>query len=465
MWSLGGSSDDPALIVGNRIVTYEALKRSVEETSEALPKTPGLVLIRAEWSFETVVWHLACLETSTPVLLVDPSLNSERVQQIAEEYEAIRVVNYQVDEFPGYRFEPHDATWHRIRLTGHSTGAVHLIILTSGSTGEPKGVAVTTTALRANIDAIIDRLGIDQNSRGITSLPFQYSFGLSVLHSHLAAGSSIVLTQLRPPTRRFYQLLDECSVTHLAGVSFTFEVLRKQLVKHWPAELRQLAHSGSPMAISLQHELVETAAAHNAEFFAMYGRSELMTRVTAANLVNHREKIGSVGYALSGVSLRSTKGEITVRSPSAMLGYVTSAADLASFEEKNAVEKFHPTGDLGEIDQDGFVWIRGRVSRLCKPLGRRVSLDEVERYLREEFGICALAVGVDERILLGIFDDAEPATVVSILSRTLSLPSSSISALRLAEVPRTSGGKIDYTAAKQLLVDATRPGGNASAVN
>ncbi|WP_144943402.1 class I adenylate-forming enzyme family protein [Kocuria salsicia] len=454
MWPLGGAAEAPALIVDDEVVTYGALAAAVDTVAARVLDKPGLVLLVADWTLDAVILHLACLQTGTPVLLVDPTLETARVLEIVSAYEPRLVVGASADEIPAYAPTGWQDTWLRC-TAAHGTGDAQLIVLTSGSTGEPKGVAVMKDALVANAAAIIDRLEIDAHTRGITSLPLQYSFGLSVLHSHLAAGASLILTRHRPPARRFWELLMSGGVTHLAGITLTFELLERRLAEQWPPSLLQLAHSGAPMSAELQRRLVDTAAANDAAFFAMYGQTEFMTRITAADLVGRPDKVGSVGTALSGIALRVEGGVITVQSPSAMLGYVASAAELAALRDDGVAERFHGTGDLGELDDDGFLWIRGRTSRLCKPLGRRISLDEVERHLREDAGVEAIAVSVADRVLLGVLDDAEPGAVALALAKTLHLPPSAVAASALSVVPRTSGGKIDYATAATALDAAT----------
>lgn len=454
MWPLGGAAKAPALIVDGEVVTYGALAAAVNTVATRVLDKPGLVMLVADWTLNAVILHLACLTTGTPVLLVDPTLETSRVREIASAYQPRLVVGVSADKIPAYTPTGLQDTWLRDGAP-HGTGDAQLIVLTSGSTGEPKGVAVTKEALVANAAAIIDRLGIDAHARGITSLPMQYSFGLSVLHSHLAAGASLVLTRDRPPARRFWELLISEDVTHLAGITFTFELIERRLAERWPPSLLQLAHSGAPMSAEMQHRLVETASANGAAFFAMYGQTEFMTRITAANLVGRPDKVGSVGTALSGIALRVQDGAINVRSPSTMLGYVASAAELAALRNDGVAERFHGTGDLGELDDDGFLWIRGRTSRFCKPLGRRISLDEVERYLSEDAGVQAIAVSVADRLLLGVLDNAEPDAVALALAKTLRLPPSAVAAAALGAVPRTSGGKIDYAMAATVLDAAT----------
>ena len=117
--------------------------------------------------------------------------------------------------------------WQERRLT--TQHALHpelrLLLSTSGSTGSPKLVRLSSTNLQSNAAAIADYLELAGSDRAVTSLPLAYSYGLSVLHSYLEVGASVVLTQRSVIEPAFWSLVRTRSVTSFAAVPHTFALL------------------------------------------------------------------------------------------------------------------------------------------------------------------------------------------------------------------------------------------------
>ncbi|MEW2403454.1 AMP-binding protein [Streptomyces sp. NPDC046862] len=443
-----------AVIAEGETITYGELGRLVDEFAKRhLGQDGALVAIVAEPNLRTIVAYLASFATPSTVMLVDPLSASEALAQTIEAYEPQLVVGAQSLDHELYReSEPH----HWIRRVGGASGATStkLIMLTSGSMGMPKGVALGEPGVRANTLGIIDRLELDPQSRAVTSLPLHYAFGLSVLHSHLTAGGSLVVTGQRPTSRRFWDTVTANEVTHLAGVSLMYELLQSRLVRGWPPSLRQLSHSGGRLAPEVQSSYLELASQHGAQFFLMYGQTEVMTRISAFDLTRRPDKLGSVGVPIEGVEVVRDDGELIVRSPSTMQGYVDSARALRNMQRSEPPRGFHRTGDLGTVDEDGFIWITGRTTRTVKQFGKRVSLDEVEAFLRPSGNVAV--IGTDAEIVICVAEyQGDPDELVTRTARAARLPASALSVVPVPGIPRTTRGKVNYPALT-LLVAAQR---------
>ena len=100
-----------------------------------------------------------------------------------------------------------------------------LLLTTSGSTGSPKLVRLSHDNLKSNACSIIEYLKITSSEKAITSLPMYYSYGLSVLNSHLLAGATLLLTDKSYVQREFWKFVLEEKATSFAGVPFTYDIL------------------------------------------------------------------------------------------------------------------------------------------------------------------------------------------------------------------------------------------------
>ncbi len=258
---------------------------------------------------------------------------------------------------------------------------------TSGSTGAPKLVRLSHRNVTSNAHAIIEYLGLDESDRGITSLPLHYCYGLSVLHSHLLAGASLVLTEASVVDPCFAAAMHHGQVTNLAGVPHTFDLLDRagpDTIR--TPSLRLVTQAGGRMAPERVTEWVARTEGWGAEFFVMYGQTEATARIAYLPPQLARRRPGAIGVPIPGGSIDVRPlggsldgvGELVYRGPNVMLGYTCTGDDLALGTTLDELR----TGDLARFDADAGVFeIVGRASRLVKPFGLRIDLDAIEREL------------------------------------------------------------------------------------
>ena len=153
---------------------------AVEQQAERLRRTPrSLAFVRCRIDAATVINYLAVLAAGHPAVLIDDGMNADRRSELEDIY-APRLV-----------LHPDGAIEERAAAPRHELHPqLALMLTTSGSTGSPKLVRLTVGNLQANARSIIEYLEIGPDERAIASLPFHYSYGLSVLNTHLLAGAS-----------------------------------------------------------------------------------------------------------------------------------------------------------------------------------------------------------------------------------------------------------------------------------
>ncbi len=290
-----------------------------------------------------------------------------------------------------------------------------LILYTSGSTGRPQGVIQTFANVDANSRSIVEYLGLTSVDRALLTLPLSYCYGRSVLQTHLLAGASLVLDDRMAFPRRVMETMAAEACTGFAGVPLTFEILRRSvdLASIPMTRLRYVTQAGGAMA---PDTIAWTRSAFApAVLYVMYGQTEATARLSYLPPDRAVDKTGSIGIPVPGVKLKVVDvsgvelpagevGEIVARGGNVTPGYLDDP------EETSAIlhDGWLWTGDLGEMDADGYLYHRGRARDILKIGGHRVSPAQIEQ-------VIAKHPAVEEVAVVGMPDDLMgevPAAVV-----------------------------------------------------
>ena len=332
------------------------------------------------------------------------------------------------------------------------------LLATSGSTGDPKLVRLSRGAVLANTTSIIEALGITGEDVAVSSLPFYYSFGMSVLNTHLAAGATVVVEAGGLVARSFWPAVDRYQVTSLALVPSQYEMLRRlRFDPRRHPSLRTLTQAGGRLRTDLVRDFHERMASVGGRLFVMYGQTEAAPRLTTLPAGRLAEKLGSVGPAVPGGRLTvrledgtettapGVVGEVLYRGPNVMMGYAETAADLARGDERGGLLE---TGDLGHLDEEGYLFIDGRLKRFGKVFGVRLNLDDVERLAAATGPGAVAAVAGDDKVVVFVEGATveQLATRVNELADRLKLHWSGFTMRGVPALPLLSNGKVDYRA-------------------
>jgi acyl-CoA synthetase (AMP-forming)/AMP-acid ligase II len=285
--------------------------------------------------------------------------------------------------------------------------ALATLLYTSGTTGKPKGVMLSHGNQAANTRSIVSYLELEPDDSIVSVLPFYYSYGASVLHTHLATGARIVLEENLVFPHLVVETIARERVTGFAGVPSTFLLLlnRVPLERHDLTALRYLTQAGGGMAPAVTQRL--RAAIPNARLFVMYGQTEATARLTWLPPERLDEKLGSVGIPIPDVELAvrrpdgsdaatGEEGEVCVRGPNVMLGYWRDPETTRTVLRDGWLW----TGDVGRLDADGFLFLSGRRSDMIKVGAHRVHPQDVEEAIAEFPGVAEVAVvGMDDELL------------------------------------------------------------------
>ncbi|MEQ1877795.1 MAG: AMP-binding protein, partial [Bdellovibrionia bacterium] len=272
-----------------------------------------------------------------------------------------------------------------------------VFLLTSGTTGKPKAVMLTQSAIFSNASQLAKRKELTPKDRFLCSVPLFHSNGqVAALQSMLVAGSSLVMMDRFTP-ESLLQGVQKYKATAITGVPTLYQYLVNYHANN-PVDLSTLricSCGSAPMPVSLFEEVESKFGAFILEG---YGLTE-----TSAGLCGNRiskRKIGTVGPALDGTDLiivddfdkqvkAGETGEILARGPQLMTGYFR---DEAGTQSAFAPGGYVRTGDIGSLDEDGYVTIKSRKKELIIRGGFNIYPVEVENVLRSIDGVLDVAV-------------------------------------------------------------------------
>jgi long-chain acyl-CoA synthetase len=451
-WTLNQASESTAVIdaATGKPWTYTELRRDVARFQSALPRMgrKSLGLLISQNCYECLVAYLAALNAGCALMLVDATLNAELLRQFVETYCPDWIFAREATLVPsGYRGHT-GAEPGVLEREEMSDLQLHpdlgLLLSTSGSTGSPKLVRLSSKNVAANARSIAQYLCLTPHECPITSLPMSYSYGLSVINSHLHVGAAIVFTNDGVLRREFSDAIDRYGCTSFAGVPYTYQMLLQTgLLKTKGASLTMLTQAGGRLEERYIQQMYELALSKHWKFYVMYGQTEATARISYVPFERLAEKIGSVGIAIpdGALSLDEEAGELLYSGPNVMMGYAESREDLAKGDELGGVLR---TGDLARQDADGFFYITGRLKRFLKLFGKRFNLDEVEKILSRQMSAPVACYGRDDLLMIAVEGYEDCASLSEIVCETFGLPRMAVKVVVMTKLPRTLNGKLDY---------------------
>jgi acyl-CoA synthetase (AMP-forming)/AMP-acid ligase II len=418
--------DKIAVLSRNEHVTFVELANQAEQIAANLHRLgigKGVsVGIRGENSAFWIASYLGILKLGAVAVPFPTRLSSDKLDALAERMRCVAICmenrgarqlaaqfagKYAVVTSEGAAAGPQSdevpaSTWAGapVSATAEITERADLaaLMFTSGSTGEPNAVKVSHRNIMANTDSIIEYLGLTRDDRMMVVLPFDYCFGLSLLHTHLRVGGSVVLNNASQFAEDMLNDMERFECTGFAGVPAIYQqVLRRSsLPRRALPQLRHAQQAGGKLAPSLITEFRQ--ALPHVRFFVMYGQTEATSRLSYLPPERLDDKLGSIGRGIPGVTLRvvdesgapvppGETGEIIASGENVTLGYLVPDPAKDSF--RNGVLY---TGDQGRVDEDGFIYLVGRISDFIKPSGHRISSKEIEDVLAEMPQVVEVAI-------------------------------------------------------------------------
>lgn len=454
-----------AYIADGKKVTYGGLIALADKIAgNADPRS--IVFFIATNTEEALAAYVGFLRRKVIPVMISPTITSDGFAGLLEAYQ------------PEFIWQPKETSLGAIikpdmkpafeygGYTLYATGYEHidaphpdlaLMLPTSGSTGSSKYVRLTYRNIEANAQSIRSYLSIKPSDRAITTLPFSYSYGISIVNSHLLAGASLILTEKSFFDKEFWNLLRDEGATSFGGVPYTYAMLKKLRFRNMDLpSLRYLTQAGGRLGEELHGEFASICEEKGIEFFVMYGQTEATARMSYLPADRTSEKIGSIGIAIPGgefslegndgsvITASDTPGELVYRGENVSMGYAEGRDDLSLGDQHEGI--LH-TGDVACVDKDGYYRIVGRLARFLKIFGNRVNLDEVEALLQKN-GFSAACVGTDDamRIYLEKGDSKEAQRLIA---ESTGLFRTAFKVIAIESLPRNDAGKVRYAALEE----------------
>lgn len=449
-------ADTVALLHDSRHISYGELSAMADAAVAVLPGHRTLGFLCMPNQVEAVALYLGTLRSHRHVpLLLQADMDASLRDSMVAHYQPDWLALPSATQVPvGYVPLPATSADPALTLylrdgevpTPPPGERLALLLNTSGSTGSSKLVRHSAEALAANATSIAKYLGLNACDRAITTLPLAYSFGMSILNSHLQVGASLVLTDHTLVNREFWELARTTEITSLSGVPATFEMLRRfDLTRQGLTSLRMFTQAGGRLREALIAHFAKLAHQLGSSFFVMYGQTEAAPRISYVPPSRLVDKIGSIGVAVPGGDLTVDEGtgELIYRGSNVMLGYAEQRADLALGDTQQGILR---TGDLARIDDDGYTWLIGRIKRFVKISGNRVNLDEAETMLAHEFGVPLVCSGSDDDLVVFVATDTavDAEAARRCIAQRYKLLLSHIRSLTVQNLPLLGTGKVDY---------------------
>lgn len=449
-------------------LSYEELSAAASTFADAVPQKKGLLFCLCENRIGSLVGYVACMEHHIPIVLLDGSKDISVLQNLMTIYqpEYIWISSDKIDSIGGetiYKYATFSLQkmHYEVEIEKPEINPeLALCLTTSGSTGSPKFVRLTTKNVLANAESIAEYLEIDEHERPITTLPSYYSYGVSVINSHLIKGATLLLTEGTVAQREFWNFLKKQQATSISGVPYTYEMLK--MLRFFRMDLpylKTMTQAGGKLNKDIAKEYIEFAKEKGKKFFVMYGQTEATARMSYLPFEHALEKYASIGIAIprgkfslidvngNPIEEPDVDGELVYIGPNVSLGYAECRADLAKGDENHG--ELH-TGDVARRDSDGFYYITGRMKRFVKVWGNRCNLDATEQMVKSITTSCA-CVGVDDKITIFVTEHGLEETIIKHLAEKTGFNPKAFEVRVIDAIPVKSSGKIDYPAMQAML--------------
>jgi acyl-coenzyme A synthetase/AMP-(fatty) acid ligase len=451
---------------GERL-TYEELAAEANTFADAVTQK-SLLFCLCENRLGSFVGYVACMEHHIPIVLLDGSKDLSVLKNLMEIYqpEYIWVETARIEEIGGesvYSYATYSLQKMQYEVEVEKpeiNPELALCLTTSGSTGSPKFVRLSAKNVLSNAESIAEYLSIDENERPITTLPSYYSYGVSVINSHLIKGATILLTEGTVAQREFWNFLKEQQATSIAGVPYTYEMLR--MLRFFRMDLpylKTMTQAGGKLNKDIAKQYIEFAQEKDKRFFVMYGQTEATARMSYLPLEHALDKYASIGIAIPGgkfslmdvngnaIEEPDVDGELVYEGPNVSLGYAECRVDLAKGDENHGV--LH-TGDVARRDADGYYYITGRMKRFVKVWGNRCNLDATEQLVKAITTSCA-CVGVDDKITIFVTQEGLEESIIKLLVEKTGFNNRAFEVRVIDSIPVKSSGKIDYQVMQNMI--------------
>ena len=399
---------DKIALKENNVKIYYSDLLKYSNLFKKILKPNSLSFLICENKIGSIISYISLFNNNLTVCLIDNKISDDDFLRLKSTFnpkyiicnskKELKFLNSEIDKL--FNFYNYNIYKINNNKKFYISKKISLLLSTSGSLNEPKFVKLSKKNIESNTISIIKYLGINSRDATITTMPMHYSYGLSVINSHLYGGGKIVVTEENLISKKFYEILKKENLTNFNGVPFIYEILLKiGLERIIFKNMRFLTQAGGSLSKYKILKIYNLLKNRNISFFTMYGQTEASPRI-AYLLINENEVKKddlTIGKTIPGGKLYlSRQNEIIFEGPNVFGGYSSSYKDLKKY--RKVVKLF--TKDMGIKNNYGEICITGRLNRSIKMFGHRVNLDYLEKKIEDIFKCNSAVILKDKKIII-----------------------------------------------------------------
>ncbi len=385
--------------LNNEEFTYNDILIASNKINKNIKKK-STILVIASNNIESIVGYISFVRSKNLSILLDKTFKVEYASKIIRKYKPNYIYtpkNFFEKNFLKNRIysgRDYDLFVTKYKINKNINNKNLISLTTSGTTHSPKLVRLSNENITENTKSITNYLKIKKNHTTITTMPMGYSYGLSIINTHLHKGSKIIVNEKTVFDRVFWESVKKYKVTSFGGVPSFYEILKKlKFDKFDLPYLKYLTQAGGKLDDETTKYFNEISKKKNIEFITMYGQTEASPRMSYLPYNKLAKNLGSIGKPLTKCYLKilskenepinkpNVVGELVYYGKNVCLGYASSYKDFSKGDVNKGKLK---TGDLGYKNEEGFFYIVGRKNRFSKIFGIRYNLDDIEKFLKKE---------------------------------------------------------------------------------
>jgi len=465
-YNLRKYSDNIALESKETTVSYSSLYESSGYLSDFYSPKALFLIVCNNTIQNYLVYHSVIVNHLVPILL-SAELDEAAIVNLVEAYQPKYCWIPTTMDFAAKGFEPRfeDENGYTLFVNPRcSNEQLHQdlcqLLSTSGSTGTQKFVRQSQMNFESNTHEIAKYLDIQSDDKVITTLPLSYTYGLSVINTHILSGATVYFSHYTLMEKPFWKEVADQKITTFNGVPFTYQVIKKLKIDRLDfSSVRVFTQAGGRLDEVLQRFFGEYCLANNKRFFIMYGQAEATTRMSYLPYKEVLRKSGCVGIPFGDGQFKilgkdreylpaMQQGDIFYSGANVCMGYALGYEDLFKGDEFNGLLD---TGDVGYLDNDGYLNITGRTKRFAKLFGISINLDELDIIHSQRFSDNFFA-SIEYKNKIMVFSDHQNKREVLLhISKALKLPITSFRFFSIESLPRLKNNKVDFSKLKTFL--------------
>ena len=412
------------------------------------PFVNKLVLFYCSNSFSDINILINILKIDCTLILQNATTNTSSKTYIENQFMPDIVIDANIKAIEKYQVEQSNSGLsYFVIVPGYEKDIklskdIKLLLSTSGSTGVAKYVKLSKENILSNAISITKYLPIRKSDNLPLMLPVSYSYGFSLLTTHMLVGSNIYCSCPDILSKNFFEYIEKHKYNSIHGVPFTYEWFYKMRLGDLSlSTINYMTQAGGKLNESLTRYFMDVSSSKDFKFFKMYGQTEATARMAFIPPDKLESKINSIGIAIPDGYLEIDNGEIVYSGRNVFLGYATNRDDLSYSKQSY---KLH-TGDKGYKDEDGYFYLTGRDKNFMKLNGERIDLDGVNLFLEKEFNNTSfLTINFsDKKLVVFYISNLDLSLKIKVLLKSKNIRPQQIKIFHVHEFLLNNNGKVD----------------------